>query len=167
MAELYGLTEEQYRLHAAYTQGSRTATHRAAHSAYNTAWKAHHRVSDSDIAKGIRRKATYGADRAKETDAGYCRYFLNNIRSRCRKRNIPFDLTLEDLVIPEFCPVLGTKLVKRTGHFADESPSVDRIIPALGYVKGNVVIMSYRANRIKCHASLEELKAIVAFMEHL
>ena len=90
---------------------------------------------------------------------------MANTKARAKRKGLLFDLDLSDLVIPEFCPVLGIKMVKRRGHFADESPSLDRIIPDRGYVKGNVVIMSYRANRIKCHASLAELKAIVDFME--
>src|SRR5215472_4532516 len=117
-------------------------------SAYNTAWKAAHREFDTEVARRIRDRETYYANRAKETGGGYCRYFLANTKARAKSKRLPFDLTLEDLVIPEVCPVLGIKLVKRKGHFADESPSIDRIIPEKGYVKGNVQIMSYRANRI-------------------
>jgi hypothetical protein len=134
-------------------------------SRYNTAWRAKHRKERTDIARRIKDKENYYANRAKETPEGYSRYFLNNIRSRCKKRGIPFNLTLDDLVIPEFCPVLGIELVKRQGKFADDSPSVDRIVPALGYVKGNVRVISYRANRIKCHATLDELKLIVDYIE--
>jgi len=60
---------------------------------------------------------------------------------------------------------LGIPIAARSGSFSDHSPSIDRTVPHLGYVKGNVTIMSYRANRIKCHASLDELRAIVAYME--
>jgi hypothetical protein len=135
------------------------------HSDYNIAWRAKHRREGTAIARRIKDKENYYANRAKETMEGYCRYFLNNIKSRCKRKGLAFNLTLEDLVIPEFCPVLGIPLIKRQGKFSDNSPSVDRIIPSLGYVKGNIAIMSYRANRIKCHASLADLKAIVAFME--
>jgi hypothetical protein len=135
------------------------------HSDYNTAWKAKHRREGTDIARRIKDKENYYANRAKETAEGYCRYFLNNIKSRCKRKGLPFNLTLEDLVIPEFCPVLGIPLIKRRGKFSDNSPSVDRTVPHLGYVKGNVSIMSYRANRIKCHASLDDLRKIVAYME--
>lgn len=134
-------------------------------SRYNIAWRAKHRKLGTDIARRIKDKENYYANRAKETASGYSRYFLANIKRRCKLKGLPFDLTLDDLVIPEFCPVLGIKLVKRQGKFADDSPSVDRIVPSLGYVKGNVAIMSYRANRIKCHATIDELRKIVAYME--
>ncbi len=90
---------------------------------------------------------------------------LCGLPTRSAEKGVPFDITLEDLVFPDVCPVLGIPLITRSGRFSDNSPSLDRIVPEKGYVKGNVQIMSYRANRIKCHASLAELKAIVAFME--
>lgn len=134
-------------------------------SRYNSAWKAKHRKRKTSIAQRIKSRENYYANRAKETPEGYSRYFLNNIRRRCKVKGIPFNLTLEDLVIPAVCPVLGIPLVKRQGRFADSSPSVDRIIPDIGYLKGNVQIISYRANRIKCHATLDELRKIVRYME--
>ena len=134
-------------------------------SRYNSQWRARHRKQNTDIARRLRDRENYYANRAKETLDGYCRFFLANIKARAKRKGLPFDLTLDDLIIPEFCPILGIRLVKRRGKFADESPSVDRIVPALGYVKGNVTVISYRANRIKCHASLAELRAIVGYME--
>lgn len=85
-------------------------------------------------------------------------------RKRAAAKGIAFDLDPEDLGVPEFCPVLGIRLQIGDRRFG-ASPSVDRILPALGYVKGNVVVCSQRANRIKNDASLEELRAVVAFLE--
>lgn len=83
--------------------------------------------------------------------------------SRAVKKKIPFDLKPSDLVIPSHCPVLGIEIkrtgVKRTGN----SPSLDRIIPSRGYVKGNVIMISWRANDLKRDASIEELMAIAKF----
>jgi len=101
------------------------------------------------------------------TGPGYRALWLNNIRLRAKKKGLPFDITLDDLVFPDVCPVLGIPMKARSGAFSDNSPSIDRTIPELGYVKGNVTIMSYRANRIKCHATLAELRAIVRYMEAL
>jgi hypothetical protein len=134
-------------------------------SEYNTAWKAAHRTGNTEIAGKIRKKEAYYAARAKEEFSGYCRYFLANVKRRAKLKGIPFNLVVEDIFIPEVCPVFGTPLVKHVGKFNDDSPSLDRIIPAKGYVRGNIAVMSYRANRIKCHATLEDLRAIVRFME--
>lgn len=40
----------------------------------------------------------------------------------------------------------------------EDSPSIDKVIPELGYVRGNVWVISNKANRIKNNATLEELK---------
>lgn len=89
---------------------------------------------------------------------------LNAARQRARKKNIPFNLTLEDINIPTTCPILGIVLKSnrggRPGMFPD-SPSLDRIKPELGYVKGNVRVISNRANHLKSNATLEEHRKIL------
>lgn len=92
---------------------------------------------------------------------------LRCARSRAKQQNIPFDLTADDIIIPEFCPILGLKLEIASGKAEDNSPSLDKIIPSLGYVKGNICVISNRANRIKYNASLDELKKVVSFLETL
>lgn len=89
------------------------------------------------------------------------------LRSAAKKRGIPFDLSASDLVLPTHCPIFGIELQKSKGHLSNESPSVDRIDPALGYVKGNVVVVSNKANSIKRDATIEELRKMVAFYDSL
>jgi hypothetical protein len=64
--------------------------------------------------------------------------------------------------IPEFCPVFPwIRLEFRVGaERQDNSPSLDRIDNTKGYVKGNVRIVSWRANRLKGNATDEELAAL-------
>lgn len=85
---------------------------------------------------------------------------LRNARSRALKKGLPFNIRLEDFVVPDICPVLGIPLEKNVKHMRDNSPSVDRIRPELGYVKGNVRVISQRANRLKCDATAAELKLV-------
>lgn len=94
-------------------------------------------------------------------------YLLNACKSRAKKAGVPFDLTKNDLVIPEFCPVLGIRLERGNKGFHESSPSIDRIKPDLGYIRGNVVVMSFRANRMKCNATLEEVGKLYEFMKRL
>ena len=87
---------------------------------------------------------------------------LNSIRHRSNKNNIPFNLEREDIIIPEFCPILEIPIFMKpykegTFSFCPNSPSVDRIIPSLGYVKGNIQVISMKANIMKSNATLEEL----------
>jgi hypothetical protein len=88
--------------------------------------------------------------------------------NKCRENNIPFEISVDDLMpAPLHCPVLGTKLdwYKDGRGASDESPSIDRLIPELGYVAGNVMIISTRANRIKNDSNLEELVKVATWVE--
>ncbi len=79
-------------------------------------------------------------------------------KERARKLGIAFEIP-NTLVIPNLCPVLGADLTTGDRRSAT-SPSLDRIDPSLGYVPGNVRVISDRANRLKSNRSLEHLKAL-------
>jgi len=84
-------------------------------------------------------------------------------KARAKKYNIPFNLEKIDIIIPTHCPVLGIPLVL----FSNEgnTPSVDRFIPELGYIKGNIHIISDRANTLKNNGKLEEIEKIYFWMK--
>jgi len=84
---------------------------------------------------------------------------------RSKERNLPFTLTKRDISIPEYCPVLGIPLKPGTRENKDNSPTLDRIIPELGYTKDNVRVISHRANRIKSDASVEELERVLRYIK--
>lgn len=86
---------------------------------------------------------------------------FNSARARARKAKVPFEITKEDIVIPEECPILGIPLVKGKGKVHDASPSLDRKIPSKGYTKENIWVVSYRANMLKSDATSEELKKVI------
>ncbi len=82
-----------------------------------------------------------------------------NAKYRAIAKGVPFAITPEDIEVPEVCPVLGIPLVRNhsgKGHKYN-SPTLDRVIPELGYVKGNIVVMSARANTIKSNANASEI----------
>ena len=85
---------------------------------------------------------------------------LSRAKSRAGYRNLEFDLLLEDLTIPENCPILGIKLEPANGIANDNSPSIDRIDSSKGYTRENIIVCSYRANRIKCDANFEDIEKI-------
>jgi len=91
-------------------------------------------------------------------------FLIKGAKYRAKKRNIPFDITAEDVIIPEICPVLGIPLKAGEKIVCNSSPTIDRIKPELGYVKGNIQVISYRANTLKSNATIEELLKVV---EHL
>jgi len=87
---------------------------------------------------------------------------LSRIKHRAAKSGIPFNLTKEDIQIPTHCPILGLELNWNQGKgYHPNSPSVDRIRPKLGYVKGNVRVISARANLLKNDATAEELTKVL------
>lgn len=93
-------------------------------------------------------------------------YLWLSAKRRAAKTGKDFDIEVSDIVIPEYCPVLGIALrlgVKR--GFIEDAPSIDRVDSEKGYVKGNVFVISWRANKIKSDASLEELEKLVAYVK--
>jgi hypothetical protein len=118
-----------------------------------------HRAAHPDKAKEQRRQ--WYADAAPE------QRLLMAARSRARKKGRAFTLTLNDIHIPEFRPVLGVRLEleARTRHARPNSPSLDRIEAHLGYVPGNVWVISHRANVIKSTGTPEEHRRVAAAVE--
>jgi hypothetical protein len=94
------------------------------------------------------------------------RCMLYDAKKRARKRNVPLTIKHTDIVIPEFCPILGIKLERNLngGKPLDSSPALDAIIPDKGYTPENIAVISHRANRIKTDASLEELEKVIEWL---
>jgi hypothetical protein len=103
----------------------------------------------------------HGLGRRKRQDKRY--KIWCNVKKRAKQKGTLFDLDIEDIPeIPVYCPILNIKLkANNISAPLDSSPSLDRINPKLGYIKGNVRIICNRANRIKSDATLEELKLIL------
>lgn len=120
--------------------------------------------------KRERRNATQRAWRAANPHKGReyedpVKRMLYNAKARARARNVPFNLLPEDIHIPSHCPVLGLALKMGGSNSTDASVTLDRVRPELGYVRGNVVVMSHLANRIKNSATLDQVRAVADWME--
>lgn len=85
---------------------------------------------------------------------------LYSLKKRAKAKGLEFNLTHEDVVYPDVCPVLQIPLQRNIGgkKSTANSPSVDKIRPELGYVKGNVQVISQKANAMKHNATPEELR---------
>jgi DNA repair exonuclease SbcCD ATPase subunit len=134
--------------------------------------KAYREANKEKIA--ARQKAYNEANKEKikaYKEANLPKYMFSNAYSRAKKNNIPFNLTEDYLksIYPSdmICPVLGFEMsvgLDENGS-SETSPSLDRIIPEKGYVQGNVVVVSMRANTIKRDATPEELRKVTDFYE--
>lgn len=89
-----------------------------------------------------------------------CQRLYNSAKSRATKKRLDFNLVPSDIIIPDKCPVFKTKFVIGTQYAA----SLDRINPDKGYIKGNIQVLSVRANLLKNNATIEELEQIIKFM---
>lgn len=109
--------------------------------------------------------------KAEMLEAHVRKKLANNLAvaaNKCREQGLPFDITADDLMpAPLKCPVFGFKLdwYKDGRGGADDSPSIDRLIPEKGYVPGNVTLISLKANRIKNDSDLSELRMVADWVE--
>lgn len=101
-------------------------------------------------------------------EENYKKTALYRARNRAKEANVPMTITESDIPdIPEFCPVLNIPLVKSINLPTKNSPSLDRIVPSLGYVPGNIQWISYKANIVKNDLSLDELVKVGKWAEIL
>jgi hypothetical protein len=85
-------------------------------------------------------------------------YALRCIRNRATKKGLEFTLTIDDVITPEYCPVLGLKLEHtNTRGGSISSPSIDRVDNTKGYTPGNIQVISSLANQMKSSATPEQL----------
>lgn len=96
----------------------------------------------------------------------YVYHMIKRAEHRAKKNGLDFNLTVDDIVIPDLCPILGVPLIIGEGKGPKPfSPSLDKIDPEKGYVKGNVIIISMRANQIKSNASINEIEKVYNYLK--
>lgn len=92
------------------------------------------------------------------------RVIYNRAKSRAIINNIEFDIEISDIIIPLKCPIFDIELKIND---PDWTPSIDRINPRLGYIRGNIIIVSNKANRIKNNALPEDILKVGRFYSKL
>ena len=95
------------------------------------------------------------------------------MRERSARLNLAWEadaFTVEKLVEwlrrQEACECCGRTFRLRPEGKAksDSSPTIDRLVPALGYVTGNVALLCWRCNNLKRDASADELETVVRWL---
>jgi hypothetical protein len=95
---------------------------------------------------------------------------LRGAKRRAKDRDLPFSITEEYLesIWTGVCPVFQTRL-NLPGHEGRErtatKPSLDRIVPDKGYIPGNVIWISLRANQMKSDGTSEELFRVAEWLQ--
>jgi hypothetical protein len=95
------------------------------------------------------------------SNKSYVQKIYDRAKTRATRKGREFNIEIEDIVIPEICPVFGVPLVEETEY----APSIDRVDSSKGYVKGNIQIISRRANLLKNNASINELEMVIEFLK--
>jgi len=88
--------------------------------------------------------------------------------SRAKSYGREFNISLDDVIerYVEICPILGIPIEwNNTGTFCHGSPSLDRVDNTKGYIKGNIQIISHRANALKKDYLLCEWEKVCAYMQ--
>ena len=105
-------------------------------------------------------------DRARERMvADPAKLMTLRAKTRAKRDGYAFDMVPADLLpLPAACPILGLTLeYGAAGVNNPAAPSVDRIDNAKGYVTGNVMVVSFRANELKSNATPDEMARLAAF----
>ena len=89
---------------------------------------------------------------------------LSGAKTRAREKGVDFNIDYSDIQMPNLCPVLKIPLVPNEGAIGDSSPTLDRLLPHLGYTKGNVKVISSLANRIKTNATSAQIYAVAEYV---
>jgi hypothetical protein len=128
------------------------------HTLANTKWS----KANKDSVRNTKRKLI-----EKDPKRRWASTALQNAKKRAQHRNLPFDLTVEYIYnLPtDTCPVFNTPFkFTGNGRIRPESPSIDRLDPTQGYVVGNVVVISMKANSIKQNATSAELQKVADWL---
>lgn len=126
---------------------------------YKRIWQSRARAQNLEHCRAIGRRSE-----AKSRSEHPERHILRGAKKRAKEKSLDFSLSKEDIFIPNKCPILNIPLIKGEKYSNDNSPSLDRIDNNKGYVKGNIIVISQRANMLKSNGSAEEHEAIAKFM---
>jgi hypothetical protein len=88
-------------------------------------------------------------------------------KRRAKDNGLEFNIELSDIIIPKTCPILNTELVIGDRNSKKNSPSLDRVDSSKGYVKGNVRVISMKANAAKSNLSQEDIRRLYEYVSGL
>lgn len=92
----------------------------------------------------------------------------NMLETRAEQKGLDFDLTVSDvrtLLKTKRCYYTGAELMKEHGVDRQNKPTFERIDSSKGYTRGNVKVVSEKANHAKSDLTLRQLKTMVRRIE--
>ena len=157
-----------------FTDPEKLEEHRAKRRLYQKLLRDRDQENLNNIAK-----ASYQRNKEKRLESRRIKHerspwttMFQTAKRTAKKNNIPFNISVEYLesIFPadRRCPVFGFEFtISKQKESRDKSPSLDKIIPELGYVEGNVTIVSLKANRMKNNGSIEDLLKVLNYYKKI
>lgn len=122
--------------------------YRASKREHYKRYMAYRREVDNEVIKANRRRHYRNHPESR---------MLMAAKQRAKKLGLDFNLTINDIIIPDKCPLLEVPFVAGEKGNYEYTFSLDRIDPSKGYVKGNIWVITKKANTMKNNATKEEL----------
>ena len=118
----------------------------------------------------IRNKESRYASIREKPKRAWSSSAVKGAKKRATDKGVPFDISIDyvESILPTKCPVFGTQFAYAGNKkVVPESPSIDRIDPAKGYVEGNIAIISAKANQIKSAYKSQDIYKVAAWLESI
>jgi hypothetical protein len=115
-----------------------------------------------------RRRASRTKYEENNPEKIWAKYACKDAKKRAVKKGVPFDINAKYIVsiMTEECPIFGNKFQWRgNGSILPTSPSLDRIDPSKGYVEGNVMVISSKANNIKSAYTSSDIFKVALWLQ--
>ena len=112
-------------------------------------------------------KAAKQAWKDRDPKRAWAVYATGTAKGRATLRGLPFNLTSSYVlsITPDRCPVFDTPFTfMGNSKLGPTSASIDRLDPALGYVEGNVVVVSVKANAIKNAYGANDIRRVADWL---
>ena len=122
----------------------------------------------SRAARNLSNRKYYKKTRKQQYNNDPSKYLWQIASKRAKKFNIPFNIEISDILIPEYCPITGQKLdilIEDKKQSYQNAASLDKIDNSLGYIKGNVRVISRKANRMKSDLTIEQVENLLKYMK--
>lgn len=86
-------------------------------------------------------------------------------RKRSNKLDKEFRIVPEDIKVSRVCPILGVPLFRTANTMSRNSPSLDRVDGSLGYIPGNIRVISWLVNNVKSNLTTDEVERLLLYMK--
>ena len=97
---------------------------------------------------------------------------LSSAKNRAKRQGVDFDLTIDYLltIASDNCPVDGFPMEWRVNKEQEagpamRTPSLDKVIPSLGYTKGNVQVICWQYNSWKRNMLVDDMRTLLSYLQ--